>query len=329
MKESKAAEFILNSLLSRGESGVRNKLECAVLERVRGILGRDQSKLVRYNLDGAELLLPLAHEMPLYRRAFRHYSENVGRLASYVAAKYPELKIIDIGANVGDTAAIVRAKCAAPILSIAGDEFYFQRLQANIQRSQMRDVQPCRTFVGTATAQMSGELRREGGTASFVAGFAQSLSTARLSEVLTLYPAFQGAKLLKVDTDGFDCQILESESSWLAETKPVAFIEYDPYLTLKQGYDARAIFQHLLSIGYCTCIFWENTGEYLLTAELSNISLLDDLHFYYSRHRGKKYADIALIHEDDVDIGVEIQQAERGYFRDVMRNESRVSTNTP
>src|SRR5216684_3183193 len=36
--------------------------------------------LVRYNLDGLELRLPLSHNLPLYRRSFPLYSSNVGRI---------------------------------------------------------------------------------------------------------------------------------------------------------------------------------------------------------------------------------------------------------
>jgi FkbM family methyltransferase len=278
-----------------------------MLAKARAALAKKRARLVRYRLDGTELLVPLAHDMPVYRRSYPDYSSNIGRVASYIAAKYRELSIIDIGANVGDTAAIIRARCQAPLLSIEGDEFYFQLLQHNIDRSHLSGVQSCHAFVGTSRTEMRGELKRQAGSASFVASAAQSVTAVCLTEILNRYP-------LKIDTDGFDCQILNAELEWLAEAKPVAFIEYDPYLTGKQGYDAQRVFLDLQSIGYTLGIFWDNTGDYLLTAELANASLLEDLHVYYSGRSGEKYADIAFVHQEDNDLGLEIRKAEVAHF---------------
>src|SRR6266852_517263 len=77
--------------------------------------------MVRYNLAGLELRLPLSHNLPLYRRSFPLYSSNVGRIAAAVAAKYRDIHVIDIGANIGDTVAIVRAQVNCPILCVEGD----------------------------------------------------------------------------------------------------------------------------------------------------------------------------------------------------------------
>jgi FkbM family methyltransferase len=320
MKPSAIAEFVLKSLMNHSHGGVSNRLWYAAFSKVRSVLARKRTRFVRYDLDGTELLVPLGHDMPLYRRSHIDYSNNIGRLASYVAAKYDKLTVVDIGANVGDTAAIIRARCQAPILCIEGDEFYFELLQNNIDRSQMRDVQRCHAFVGTSDIDMRGGLQRQAGTASFVANSSQSVTPLRLSEILCHYPIFESAKLLKIDTDGFDCQILNSELEWLARAKPVTFIEYDPYFNERQGYDARRVFRDLQGIGYRLCVVWDNTGEYLLTAELANASLLEDLHVYYSGRYGSKYADIAFVHEEDFDLGLEIRQSEVSYFQNRANN---------
>lgn len=315
MKSSAIAEYVLNSLVNHPQRGIANRVRHAAFSRVRAALARDRSRFVRYNLDGTELLLPLAHDIPLYRRGFVDYSSNIGRVASHLAAKYRELTIVDIGANVGDTAAIVRARCQAPMLCIEGDEFYFKLLLNNIDRSHLQGIQPCYAFVGTSQGEMRGGLQRQAGSASFVADANQSVPAVRLAEILSRYPTFEQAKLIKTDTDGFDCQIVNSELEWLAKAKPVVFIEYDPDFTEKQGYDGRRVFRDMQSIGYRLGIFWENTGEHLLTTELANASLLEDLHCYYSGRGGGKYADIAFVHEEDYELGLEMRRAEVDYFQ--------------
>ena len=327
MKPSAIAEYVLDSLVNHSQKGVANRLRNAAFTRVRALLARDRTRFVRYNLDGTELLLPLAHDMPLYRRGFADYSSNIGRIAFYLAAKYRDLAIVDIGANVGDTAAIVRARCQAPMLCIEGDDFYFKLLLDNIDRSHLEGIQPCYAFVGTSQGEMRGGLERKAGTASFVADANRSVATVRLTEILSRFPTFEQAKLVKIDTDGLDCQILNSELEWLAKAKPVAFIEYDPDFTQKQGYDARRVFRDMQSIGYRLGIFWENTGEHLLTTELANAPLLEDLHCYYSGRGGGKYADIAFVHEEDHDLGLEMRRAEVEYFQRKLDNTAHSNPN--
>jgi hypothetical protein len=96
---------------------------------------------------------------------FPHYRENLGRLAAAVERKYPDRGFIDVGANVGDNAAIVRAHSSLPILCIEGSEFRYEILKKNI-RSLEAEV----------------ELERD-----------------RLDSILAKHPRFQASKILKID----------------------------------------------------------------------------------------------------------------------------------
>ena len=314
MKESPLAQAILSSLVKTRSRGLIGKLKYSSLSKTRALLARNEERLVRYRLDGTELLLPLSHQLPLYRSNYPLYSSNIGRIASCVAAKYSEFKIIDIGANVGDTAAIIRANCDAPILCIEGDAYFFKLLQNNIERAGMRDIETCFAFVGNEQREISGGLRHTAGTAVYSSDAMQSTSQIPLSAILEEFPVFQKSKLLKIDTDGFDCQILARELEWLSKTRPVAFIEYDPHMTKMQGYDSARVISDMASVGYKLAVFWENTGEYLLTAALDNSALMEDVHLYYSGRSGGRYVDIAFIHEEDLELGWEIRKAERGRF---------------
>ena len=311
MKRSALAEAVLNSLVKTRSRGLISKLKYGTLARVRVILAKDEHRLVRYCVDGTDLLLPLSHQLPIYRSNHPLYSLNIGRIASCVVQKYPSTSIIDIGANVGDTAATIRANCKAPILCVEGDPYFFKLLQANVASSGMNDIEACFAFVGTERIERQGGLRHENGTASYSPNTPQSTHQIPLSEILTKLPNFRRSKLLKIDTDGYDCQILAAELNWISEARPIAFIEYDPYLTRIQGYDSRRIFSEMASVGYELALFWENTGEYLLSAELDDRALIEDIHLRYSQGAMRKYVDIAFIHQEDRDIGSQIRQAER------------------
>lgn len=311
MKRSPVSEFLMNALVECPATGLRNRVKYAALSRLRNFTANHRNRLVRYKLEGVDLLLPLSHQLPIYRRTYREYSANIGRLAGYVKTKYPEEPIIDIGANVGDTIAIIRAMSSAPILAIEGDEFYFRLLLENLKQAKLQNVDPVQAFVGVAPV-MQGALQRVGGTASFVAGGPSSVLPIPMEQIVAKYPRFERSKLLKIDTDGFDCQIVESSLGWLASAKPLTFIEYDPTLTMKQGVESKFVFELLRSIGYKYAIFWKNTGDYLLTAELCNSSLLEDLDAHCSA--SGSYLDIAFVHEEDTELGLRIRKAEMIHF---------------
>src|SRR5690349_19398723 len=109
------------SLLSR----VRHKFA----DGLRRLLMKNGEPLIQYALDGTPLLLPMSHPLPLYRREYPQYSSNVGRIAAAIARNTPDFTFIDIGANVGDTLAIVRANAEFPVLCIEGAEQYLPVLR--------------------------------------------------------------------------------------------------------------------------------------------------------------------------------------------------------
>jgi|ERR1017187_766883 hypothetical protein len=71
---------------------------------------------------------------------------QLGRQTSLVSSKYPNLAAIDIGANVGDTACIIKSAADIPLLCIEGDEFTFAYLQRNV--AQFRNTTAHQLFLG-------------------------------------------------------------------------------------------------------------------------------------------------------------------------------------
>ena len=271
--------------------------------------------LVSYNLDGSDILLPLSHKLPFFRKCLPHYSTNVGRIASVLKVKYPDLALIDIGGNIGDTVAILRNRAYFPILCIDGDKYFFSILSENVKN--WADVDLVNSFVGDTTGNFSGRIEILGGTGHLVEDqhSNQKLEIKKLSNILRENPRFANAKMIKVDTDGFDCKILKSELVLLEALKPVLFFEYDPYFFEKFKDDGFRIFHDLKAIGYKAALIFENTGEYLLHVNLDNDLLLEDIHQFYSWWGGKRYCDICVFHEEDLDVFRQARLNEIDFFK--------------
>lgn len=251
----------------------RAKLKAAI--EARALLLRRGDPLVRYPIGEIELELPLSHELPFYRKDHPQYSANVGRIAKELGGP-----VVDIGANVGDTAAIIRNETDVPILCIEGDDRFFAILRRNASRFEP-PIELEHAFVG---APAHGLVERGRGTARLVPGQG-TLPVKSLTRILEEHPRFAESALVKIDTDGFDVPIVLAELDLLARFKPVLFFEYDPHL----GADP-AVFERLREIGYTRADVYENTGELARRADLG-----DDIHSDYVGHGGSRYADVCVM----------------------------------
>jgi len=309
------AQTVLKGVLNTPEHGITNTIKIRILAACRGLLIRTGDPLIRYRLNGTEILLPLSHNLPVHRRSFPEYSSNIARIARHVESKYADLTFIDVGANVGDTVAILRSTGHFPILCIEGDDTFFHVLQQNVAQFQ-GDVYLEHAFVAEATGTFKGWVNAQGGTAHLVEDESrrEAIHAKALSDILKAHPRFAQSKMIKVDTDGFDCRILRSELALLCRLKPVIFFEYDPYFFGQCKDDGFTVFESLQSIGYETAIFYENTGEYLLTSKLENKLLIEDIHEFYSGRRGQRYCDICVFHADDSDLCEVVRLSEIEFF---------------
>jgi len=313
MEQSRIAEFIMNRLIPDPKGRRRGKVQRRAFALLRRMLAGRNDRFIRYRLGGHEILLPLAHDLPLIRSSFPQYSTNIARLCSYVSGEYPNLCLVDIGANIGDTVAIIRELSQCPILCVEGDEYYFNILSENIRRAKFLSVKTVHAFVATYTGEIKGQLVSAAGTAHFVEGKTNPVKATKLSRLLNDFPEFQSPKILKIDTDGFDCSILRSELEWLGERRPIIFFEYDPFFFCNQSYDGKRIFEDLSAVGYTFAIFYDNFGDYLTSVDLQHdTQILADLQNYYIGRNGQQYADVAVFHGEDRELAgyIRVKEAE-------------------
>jgi FkbM family methyltransferase len=275
---------------------------------VRQLVERSWDPLITYRVGDFDLLIPLSHRLPAHQAAFPLYDRALGRLAALVHAKFPAASVVDIGANVGDTPALIRSASPAPILCIEGDPRFFAILERNAPR--LGDgvlLENC--LVGTTAGQVAGVIRSQGGTARVVDSSSGRLSFASLEEILARHPGFPPPALVKLDTDGFDCPIVESCAAlWKRTTTPVLFFEYTP--DYYPGWDPAGMWGRLEDAGYAEVVVLENTGVYEGTLQLADRVGLQDLHARYTGWGDRRYADLAIFSGRDHDLGARFREGE-------------------
>jgi FkbM family methyltransferase len=254
----------------------RARLKAAI--EARKALVRLGDPTVKYAVGSIPLELPLSHPLPFFRHDHPRYDAAIGRIAAVVAGP-----VVDVGANVGDTAASIRGLSGVPVLCIEGDERFYALLERNAPALEPVELE--RAFV---EAPQRGRVERGDGTARIVPGDAE-LPSKPLARVLEEHPRFAHPALLKIDTDGMDVPILLANLDLLDRVRPVLFFEYDP--------DAGAlpeIFERLRELGYERMLVYENTGEPAGAGPIDPWP-----HEAYSGFGGARYADVCAFHRDD------------------------------
>lgn len=308
-------QFIFELKLKNRYEGIWNRLKAGVANRIFDTILRYGDPLVGHSIAGADLLLHMSHKLPFYLKSYPLHSLNIPRIAKLVKQKYPNFTFIDIGANIGDTVAFLRNQAVFPILCIEGDNKYFPVLEYNL--SQFTDVDSLELYISDKTEDTRGEAKRKEGTA-YLSGDTNScgmVQVKRLSDALKHRPGFEKSKMLKIDTDGFDCKILRGAVDFLEIAKPVIFFEYEPLTLRRQGDDGISVFDVLKKSGYKRLLFYDDIGYLMLSCEIDNKMLIEQINQYLSGKSRGHYCDVCVFHEEDSDLFEKVLYSEMAFYR--------------
>jgi FkbM family methyltransferase len=298
------AQHIFNLILwSYTSGGIACRLRRFLIPIRRFWVHAAHDPEIRYKFFGKMVALNLSHDLPINRMIAPQYATNLIDISTILLTKYPSLRCIDIGANIGDSAIIIDAHASCPILCIEGEDKYFSLLQRNT--SNINNVIPVKSFLYAYQGELEGRFQIRHGTANFLtdSDHPSSIAVETLEHIIERHPEFEQSKLLKIDTDGMDTLILKSALKWIQQAKPAIFTEYDPTLLALYDKDYRSIFRELAALGYSIAIVYSNYGDYLFTVNLSWDELLDDLHAIIAMRRTNLvYFDFCFFHTEDIDI---------------------------
>ena len=270
--------------------------------RRAGWLIRDRfpNRTVVRDVQGVRLTLPWSHRLPDYAGPGSAYGQNLVRLARLLADATPPLTMLDIGANVGDSALQVLHAADGQVLCVEGDRYYLDFLHRNVDGDARITVVESLLAVDAASAATTAV--RAGGTTRFVTGGApDAMPSVTPDELREAHPRFRDLRLVKSDTDGYDVALVPAVARAWAHARPVLFFEYDPYLTRLAGYDPLAVWSTLAELGYHQVVVWSNggapVGRTSVAAIGERVPALDD--FPARRPGSRTYWDVALAHAAD------------------------------
>ncbi|WP_153798739.1 FkbM family methyltransferase [Foetidibacter luteolus] len=271
------------------------------------ILKKDKNVMV----GNYEIVLPANNPLISTYKEQKDFNGEIARLVNIVNEKYPDLVLLDVGANVGDTVAIIKSIKDIPIVCIEGDELSYRYLQRNV--AQFKHVTTIKQFLGETDSSINVTLDKQGWNTTIIPGKegASLVQLLTLDTVINDIPDKSKIKFLKIDTEGFDTIILRGAFNYLKQVKPVVYFEYNRDNMNAIGEDGLSTIFSLASLGYSDILFFDDRGRFVISASLSNEDIVSQLH-HYANGSGSLiyYYNICLFHKEDETLAKKITENE-------------------
>ncbi|MBA3670549.1 MAG: FkbM family methyltransferase, partial [Gemmatimonadaceae bacterium] len=158
--------------------------------------------------------------------------------------------MIDVGANVGDTATLVAATSPdVRMLCVEGSARFAPMLVRNVGAHHVR-AEIANTKVGDGAARSVSAVEG-GGTGRLVSNDdSPARDTLPLDDLIASHPDFARPLLLKIYTDGDDFAVLRGAVRLIAAAEPILYVELHATLLEEAGERAEAMIAWLAEAGY-------------------------------------------------------------------------------
>jgi FkbM family methyltransferase len=299
-------QFLLDGTLHRDFRVAR------AFRRLKDAFSRIHDGVVRYELNGRTLALRLSHDLPWNRRVHPTYSENLRRLAGWIRDRQGTLRMIDVGANIGDSWALAAGGADDRFLLIEGSPRHFELLERNTagEAGVTREL----ALLSDRSGEEKGTMVLELGNARIVGanGDRGRLSFQTLDAVLERHPEFRRANLLKVDVEGWDPRVLRGARRLLTEARPVVLFEHQPRGVSALGEPQTLVFEDIAALGYRRWILYDHRGWLVAAVGADEHARLEPL--LADAASRDLYYDVCAFHDSAAEAREGFLAAERAHF---------------
>jgi FkbM family methyltransferase len=246
-----------------------------------------------------KLKMRLSQKTPLYYAQNPMYDRALPRICEYLQKIDQQLVIIDVGANVGDTAALISAKVnGASILCVEGNEEFIDFLKYNVLSIKRNDIYIVPEFCVDTLVDNQFNVETKNGTAHLSKSDNEINNINTLDNMISFNPIFNETNLLKIDTDGFEILVINGAKKLLKQKHPIIFFEFTPGAYIENGQDPMDLVTILVSHGYRDALFYDNFGNPIGIYKLNDRTMIQKL---IDSIDNKKiyYYDILCIHAND------------------------------
>lgn len=163
-----------------------------------------------------------AQELLYHLHQDEWYRQDMAALRPLVA---PGMTVVDVGANLGFFSLMIAPllRPGGRIVALEPSRRTFRKLSATIARNGLGDVvtavnSGCAAAAGSATLR---QVSASSGNATILAtGDGEEIALTRLDDL-----GLDAVGLLKIDTEGYESEVLKGGTRLLGESRPMLFIE--------------------------------------------------------------------------------------------------------
>lgn len=288
------------------------------LEKFGGINAKGLFGDKKFNVGNYIITSPSSHSLSKNLNQYKFYSRNLPRLIEEISKYYNDLKIIDVGANIGDSAALINSINIKPnkIYCFEGDDEFTKYFYRNTER--MDNIVLFKSFLGDSDSCENFNVVKDNGTLRINSdNKGSNITIDTLDNISEANKELYDIKFLKTDTDGYDFKILRGAKKLIEKAKPILFFEYDREFLNLNSDDGFSTFEMLKEIGYKNAIIYDNYGRLLVSFDINNELLLKQLDLYIHDKKGAfPYYDICLFNEVDNSIFEKVIQSEMKFYKE-------------
>jgi FkbM family methyltransferase len=277
----------------QGRSSISYRLKRS-LAKVRSLILKVGDPPVTMAVGSHKLVMPLSHRVPTLLAEHPFYDQVIVRLVKALKKKKAPILAIDVGANIGDTAALLLDAGADQIVCVEADPLFFRFLLRNWGDNP--NVQ-CKNVMLADSADQKLTTVHCSGTA-YLLPKPDSAHTSRTLDSVIFDSPPDYVDLLKIDTDGFDFRVLRGSEHILSRFKPAIFFEFSPEHYEKIG---RVIptecFSYLATLGYRQLAVYDSAGILMFSIPADNLAFWKQIS-HYAIVTGAYY-DVLAFHESN------------------------------
>ena len=236
---------------------------------------------IKYNVDLEEgidlgIFLNLKNEKKLFK------------VKKYIDINEKSL-IVDIGANIGSVSLpLAQNFNNAQIYSIEPTIYAFKKLKQNINfnlklKKRIKTFNKFATykkkkikFVHSSWKLVSGDKKH-----GIHKGILKKTSNKSISIDSLLKRNKKRVRLIKIDVDGYELEVLKSAEKTLKKEKPIIYFELAPYLYKEMGYTADHLIRYIKKIDYA---FYDEDFKPVLDIKFVSSKLTDKSQNYFLFH---------------------------------------------
>ncbi len=226
---------------------------------------------MKENIIKPQMILPDGHALNNYKKQFKLYDRFLPELVKFINDGI----IIDVGANVGDTLYSIIYNCENEIYCFEPSDIFYSYLEKNVNELpiELRNrVKIFNEFIGSN--DLKGELLHDNnGTAKII----NNINTKNIFNQIDNLELNKTISLLKIDTDGYDYDVINSSLKIIKRDEPILF--WENFVENEVQFENyNKMYDKLQLLGYDSFYVFDNFGNIMLRDV--NVSTILSMNLY-------------------------------------------------